>query len=152
MAACRAMKTLPARRAAVVAVAAAILFSLPAFARGGGHGQSGGHRFSTHSTGHSGKFEHAVSSHTSHSADHSAHHGRADPGIARDSHGHIARSSHAKERFRQSHPCPSTGKTYGGCPGYVIDHIQALKHGGADNPSNMQWQTRSEAKAKDRWE
>jgi hypothetical protein len=39
-----------------------------------------------------------------------------------------------------------------GRPGYVIDHIQALKHGGADKPSNMQWQTKEEAKAKDRWE
>ena len=43
-----------------------------------------------------------------------------------------------------SHPCPSTGKT--------VDHVQALKHGGADSPSNMQWQTKAEAKAKDRWE
>jgi hypothetical protein len=34
-------------------------------------------------------------------------------------------------------------------PGYVIDHIQALKHGGSDSPDNMQWQTREEAKAKD---
>ena len=26
------------------------------------------------------------------------------------------------------------------CPGYVIDHIQALSYGDEDAPSNMQWQ------------
>jgi hypothetical protein len=52
----------------------------------------------------------------------------------------------------KSHPCPSTGKTHGSCPGYVVDHVQALKHGGADSPSNMQWQTKEAAKAKDTWE
>jgi len=40
----------------------------------------------------------------------------------------------------------------GACPGYVVDHIKALKHGGSDTPENMQWQTRAEAKAKDREE
>jgi hypothetical protein len=34
----------------------------------------------------------------------------------------------------------------------VIDHIIALKRGGADNPENMQWQTIQAAKAKDKWE
>jgi len=47
---------------------------------------------------------------------------------------------------------PSTGKTSGGCPGYLLDHIKALKRGGADDPSNMQWQTIEDAKEKDRWE
>lgn len=32
------------------------------------------------------------------------------------------------------------------------DHIKPLKRGGADDPSNMQWQTVEDAKAKDRWE
>ena len=48
--------------------------------------------------------------------------------VARDSHGHIARN---------------------GC---VVDHVQALRHGGADDPSNMQWQTLGDAKDKDKWE
>jgi hypothetical protein len=34
----------------------------------------------------------------------------------------------------------------------VIDHIKPLKRGGADTPSNMQWQTKAEAKAKDKIE
>lgn len=70
----------------------------------------------------------------------------------RDSHGRLKRSESAKNAFKHSHPCPSTGRTSGACPGYVIDHIRPLKRGGADEPSNMQWQTVSEAKAKDKWE
>jgi hypothetical protein len=34
----------------------------------------------------------------------------------------------------------------------VVDHVIALKRGGADAPSNMQWQTVEAAKAKDRVE
>ena len=71
---------------------------------------------------------------------------------SRDSHGHIKRSEEAREAFKHSHPCPSTGKSSGPCPGYVIDHVQALKHGGADEPSNMQWQTKEAAAEKDKWE
>jgi len=57
-----------------------------------------------------------------------------------------------RRAFMQQHPCPSTGKTKGRCPGYVVDHIKPLCAGGADHPSNMQWQTREEAKKKDRLE
>lgn len=62
------------------------------------------------------------------------------------------RSYKAKAEFKQSHPCPATGKSKGSCPGYVIDHVKPLKRGGKDAPSNMQWQTIEDAKAKDRWE
>jgi hypothetical protein len=39
-----------------------------------------------------------------------------------------------------------------GRPGYVVDNRVPLKRGGADAPSNMQWQTKADAKAKDKWE
>ena len=39
-----------------------------------------------------------------------------------------------------------------GRPGYVVDHIVPLCAGGADAPSNMQWQTVDAAKVKDRQE
>ena len=65
---------------------------------------------------------------------------------------HAKRSASAKAEFRHNNPCPATGKTTGKCPGYVIDHVQALKSGGADTAANMQWQTREAAKAKDRVE
>lgn len=63
-----------------------------------------------------------------------------------------ARSSSARSAFKHSSPCPSTGKRSGACPGYVIDHRQALDCGGADSPWNMQWQTRAAAAAKDKTE
>jgi hypothetical protein len=72
--------------------------------------------------------------------------------VARDSHGRIQRSASARNEFKRSSPCPATGRSKGACPGYVIDHVVPLKRGGADAPSNMQWQTREEAKAKDKWE
>ncbi len=67
-------------------------------------------------------------------------------GVTRDSHGKIARSSAAKEEFMRK-----TGYPHGR-PGYVVDHIVPLKRGGADSPSNMQWQTEAEAKLKDKTE
>jgi len=140
----------------------------PALARGGGHSSgssssshsSSGHSSSHSSSGHSASHPssgHAASSHTSHSAGHSSatgssagsHHSSSH---SSHSHGKTKRDPKQREAFMKSHPCPSTGKTHGACPGYVVDHVQALKHGGADTPSNMQWQTVSEAKAKDKWE
>lgn len=65
---------------------------------------------------------------------------------ARDSNGRIARSPEARERLMRETGYPHSP------PGYVIDHIIPLKRGGADLPANMQWQTKADAKAKDRWE
>jgi hypothetical protein len=62
------------------------------------------------------------------------------------------RDPHQRAAFVKKHPCPATGKSRGACPGYVVDHIKPLCAGGADRPSNMQWQTRQEAKIKDRRE
>src|SRR5262245_10518295 len=70
------------------------------------------------------------------------------PLVPRDSSGHIARSRSARDAFERSHPCPATGRAYGSCPGYVVDHVIPLKRGGPDAPSNMQWQTKDAAKAK----
>ena len=72
--------------------------------------------------------------------------------VPRDADGHIKRSSAPRAAFERSHPCPSTGKTTGSCPGYVVDHVKPLKRGGADTPENMQWQTVEAAKAKDKVE
>ena len=68
------------------------------------------------------------------------------PYATRDSHGRIKRSEVAKRDFMRR-----TGYPHGR-PGYVVDHIVPLSKGGADDPSNMQWQTKEEAKAKDKWE
>lgn len=88
--------------------------------------------------------------HGGHSSD--SHNSNYAQGVQRDSHGKIARSQTAKSEFKHQQPCPSTGKSSGACPGYVIDHVQPLKRGGADAPSNMQWQTKEAAKQKDKTE
>jgi 5-methylcytosine-specific restriction endonuclease McrA len=64
----------------------------------------------------------------------------------------VQRSAAARRQFQREHPCPSTGKTTGACPGWVVDHVFPLKRGGVDAPANMQWQTVADAKAKDRVE
>jgi hypothetical protein len=63
-----------------------------------------------------------------------------------------ARSASVKHEFQLTHPCPANGRTRGACPGYIKDHIVPLACGGPDAPSNMQWQTKTDAKAKDKWE
>jgi hypothetical protein len=65
---------------------------------------------------------------------------------ARDSHGGIKRSAAARNDFMKQTGYPKGRK------GYVVDHIVPLECGGADAPSNMQWQAVQEAKIKDRTE
>ncbi len=147
----------------IAAVALAFVLTLApeaALARGGGHG--GAHSSGSHSSSRS-----SGSSHTSGSSHSGGHHSGANshsatknhtksssPGGAHRSSGHGKTKRDPKQRaaFQKSHPCPSTGKTSGACPGYVVDHVTPLKRGGADSPSNMQWQTTSAGKAKDKWE
>jgi hypothetical protein len=69
-------------------------------------------------------------------------------GCARDGAGRIQRSEAAKTTFERIHPCPSTGRTSGACPGYQVDHRQPLYKGGSDTPANMQWLSTVEHKAK----
>lgn len=71
---------------------------------------------------------------------------KASSGIARDEKGRIQRSDAARHAFARQTGYPN------GRPGYIIDHIVALACGGLDAPSNMQWQTVAEAKAKDKIE
>jgi hypothetical protein len=128
------------RTSAILVYVLLLSFAPMALARGGGH--SGGHSSGSHSSSHS-------SSHISggHSGSHSG------SGHSRSGHqGKSKRSKAARHSFMKSHPCPSTGRSGGACPGYVVDHVVPLKRGGADAPSNMQWQTKEEAKAKDKWE
>jgi hypothetical protein len=70
----------------------------------------------------------------------------AVPGVQRAAHGKIKRNPAARASFQRSHPCLATGRSSGACPGYVIDHVVPLKRGGADRPSNMQWQTKEAGK------
>ena len=64
----------------------------------------------------------------------------------RDAHGRIQRSAAARHAFARQ-----TGYPHGR-PGYVIDHVIPLACGGLDTPSNLQWQSVAESKAKDKWE
>lgn len=62
------------------------------------------------------------------------------------------RSREVTREFEREHPCPSTGRRTGACPGYVKDHVVALCDGGADAVSNLQWQSVKDGKAKDKTE
>ena len=73
-------------------------------------------------------------------------------GFARPPSAREQRSAAVKREFQLTHPCPATGLTSGACPGWVKDHIVPLACGGPDAPSNMQWQTIRDARAKDKWE
>src|SRR3974377_989094 len=59
------------------------------------------------------------------------------------------RSREVTREVQREHPCPSTGRTSGACPGYRKDHIKPLACGGPDAVWNLQWQTVAAAKAKD---
>lgn len=127
--------------ASALLVAAAIaLQPMPAMAaKSGSKAQSSSH--------HSGKAS------SSKSAPHvPSGSSRKASNVKRNSSGRIERDPAARRSFRKSHPCPSTGRSSGACPGYVVDHVMALKRGGPDSPSNMQWQSVSEARRKDRVE
>src|SRR5262245_27901806 len=65
---------------------------------------------------------------------------------ARNAKGRIQRSSTARAAFMRQTGYPNGRK------GYVVDHVVPLECGGADVPSNMQWQTVQAAKIKDRRE
>lgn len=74
----------------------------------------------------------------------------------RNADGTIHRSRAVLVAFQKIHPCPSTGKTSGACPGWALDHVVSLDCGGRDAVSNLQWlplQLKTCAGiCKDRWE
>ncbi|SPE30096.1 conserved exported hypothetical protein [Candidatus Sulfotelmatomonas gaucii] len=76
----------------------------------------------------------------------SSHSRKSASSSQRHTHGRIKRSRAAKDSFMRQTGYPHGRK------GYVVDHKIPLACGGADSPSNMQWQTTADAKAKDTWE
>jgi hypothetical protein len=121
------------------------LTPLQSEAKGGGHSRRSGKHSSGSRKHSSGVKTYKTSNSTKRAVYKVPKTGRADnyydkKGILRDSKtGKIHRSQTAIYKFQKQHPCPSTGKISGACPGYQIDHYQALENGGADAPSNMQW-------------
>jgi len=73
-------------------------------------------------------------------------HGRAPTHSTRTRKQKIVRSLAARKEFMRK-----TGYPHGR-PGYIIDHVKPLCKGGPDTPENMNWQTKAEAKAKDKIE
>lgn len=51
------------------------------------------------------------------------------------------RSRALRAEFMRQHRCPSTGKPSGACPGWQVDHREALICGGRDELANLQWLT-----------
>jgi len=68
------------------------------------------------------------------------------PRSSGSTHSKEQRSQKAKDEFMRQSGHPH------GWKGHVVDHIVPLACGGSDSPSNMQWQTTEEAKAKDKVE
>lgn len=62
------------------------------------------------------------------------------------------RSAALRAEFQRLNPCPATGLARGPCPGWQIDHREALVCGGRDELQNLQWLTVDEHKAKTRVE
>lgn len=54
--------------------------------------------------------------------------------------------------FKRLNPCPANGQPRGPCPGYQVDHREALVCGGTDTLDNLQWLTVEEHRAKTRVE
>lgn len=67
-------------------------------------------------------------------------------------HAKPARDPAVRAEFVRQHPCPATGLTHSACPGYQVDHRDALICGGRDAVDNLQWLSIEEHKAKTRVE
>lgn len=62
------------------------------------------------------------------------------------------RSRALRAEFQRQAPCPANGAKRGACPGWQIDHREALICGGRDELSNLQWLTVEDHKEKTRVE
>jgi len=62
------------------------------------------------------------------------------------------RSKAVRAEFVRLNACPSTGEHRLPCPGFQIDHREALVCGGRDELGNLQWLTLAEHKTKTRVE
>lgn len=147
----------------VIALVCSLGLAAPVAAQhhGGSHSSGGSHGYRSYGGSHSHAPSYrshgttpshrgGSSHYRSHAASPRTHVQRAPrapaaPG-SRNRHGRLQRSEEAKREFmrRSGHPH--------GWPGHVVDHVVPLACGGSDSPSNMQWQTTAEAKAKDRTE
>lgn len=105
---------------------------------GTGSSHKGAHFTTPSGKSHASKLPRASTPHASNRA--------APSAVPPSSNGKIARSAEAKRTFEKQSGHPN------GWPGHVVDHIVPLACGGADAPSNMQWQTIAEGKAKDKTE
>jgi 5-methylcytosine-specific restriction endonuclease McrA len=72
--------------------------------------------------------------------------------LAMTSAGAADRSRTLRAEFMREHPCPSTGKTRGPCPGWQVDHAVPLCLGGpaVDARANLRWIEIEPHKAKTR--
>jgi hypothetical protein len=151
------------RRLLAFVVSCGLVSAPPALAKGarssGGHHSSSAHSSGSHKakSGSTATTKSArrpkrvhVAAHATTGGTHVRAHTRAAPrrcaACPRDRHGRILRSPEARREFMRRSGYPH------GRNGYVIDHRVPLECGGSDAPSNMQWETRAEAKAKDRTE
>lgn len=62
------------------------------------------------------------------------------------------RSPALRAEFQRLNPCPATGNSRGACPGWEVDHREALVCGGRDELGNLQWLTVAEHREKTRVE
>ena len=70
----------------------------------------------------------------------------------RDADGRIARRADVLAAYRRVHPCPSTGRFKGACPGWALDHVIPLACGGADAVWNLMWMRNDVKALVDRYE
>jgi hypothetical protein len=79
--------------------------------------------------------------------------------VKRDSHGAIYRSAAQVRKFHLATVCPATHAKTLSCPGFIVDHKNALACARTeeqrtllDHPWNMQYQSKAQSEAKDRVE